>query len=187
MLFILLSVCAAIVCFFLLVMWYDCNRFVTVDYEVESEKLTKECTFVLLSDLHNKSFGKDNEKLLREIKKLAPDSILVAGDMMTAQKGDKFHVALRFMDQLAKEYPIYYGMGNHEYRAGLYSEQYGNIYEEYMSGLHSCGIEPLINETVSLPSANINICGLQMDRCYYKRFRKYPMKEDYLQKLKILF
>ncbi len=180
MLFILLSVCAAIVCFFLLVMWYDCNRFVTVDYEVESEKLTKECTFVLLSDLHNKSFGKDNEKLLREIKKLAPDSILVAGDMMTAQKGDKFHVALRFMDQLAKEYPIYYGMGNHEYRAGLYSEQYGNIYEEYMSGLHSCGIEPLINETVSLPSANINICGLQMDRCYYKRFRKYPMKEDYL-------
>ncbi|MBQ6806715.1 MAG: metallophosphoesterase [Lachnospiraceae bacterium] len=176
----LLVIFAVIVCFFLLIMCYDCNRFVTIAYEIESEKLTKECKFVLLSDLHNKSFGKDNKKLLSAIKRLAPDAILVAGDMMTAQKGDKFHIALRFMEQLAKDYPIYYGMGNHEYRAGLYPEQYGSIYEEYMSGLHACGIEPLINETVSLPSANISICGLQMDRCYYKRFRKYPMRDEYL-------
>ncbi|MBO5208641.1 MAG: metallophosphoesterase [Lachnospiraceae bacterium] len=183
MLFIILGICAAIICFFLLVMCYDCNRFVNVEYEVQSEKLTKEYNFVLLSDLHNKSFGKDNEKLLREIKNLAPDAILVAGDMMTAQKGEKFQIALCFMEQLAKEYPIYYGMGNHEYRAGLYPEQYGNMYEEYMNGLHTCGIDPLINETVNLPSANISVCGLQMDRCFYKRFRKYPMKEEYLREV----
>ena len=84
MLFIILGICGNYC--FLLVMCYDCNRFVNVEYEVQSEKLTKEYNFVLLSDLHNKSFGKDNEKLLREIKNLAPDAILVAGDMMTAQK-----------------------------------------------------------------------------------------------------
>lgn len=180
MLYSLLAVMAILICFFLLVMCYDCNRFVTVHYEVKSEKLTREYNFALLSDLHNKSFGKENEKLLHEIKELAPDAILVAGDMMTAQKGEKFQIALRFMEQLAKEYPIYYGMGNHEYRAGLYPEQYGTMYEDYMNGLHTCGIEPLINENVNLPSANINICGLQMDRCFYKRFRKYPMTEEYL-------
>ena len=50
--------------------------------------------------------------------------------------------------------------------------------------LHTCGIDPLINETVNLPSANISVCGLQMDRCFYKRFRKYPMKEEYLRSIR---
>lgn len=180
MLYSLLAAAAILVCFFILVMCYDCNRFVTIHYEVESEKLAKECTFALLSDLHNKSFGKENEKLLRAVRQLVPDAILVAGDMMTAQKDGKFQVALGLMEQLAKEYPVYYGMGNHEYRAGLYPEQYGTMYEEYMEGLHECGIDPLINESVNLPSANIDICGLQMDRCFYKRFRKYPMSKEYL-------
>lgn len=183
MLYIILAVIAVLICFFLLIMYFDCNRFVTITYDMESEKLSKEYSFVLLSDLHNKSYGKDNEKLLTEIEKLAPDAVLVAGDMMTAQKGEKFRTALCLMEHLAAKYPVYYGMGNHEYRAGLYPEQYGSIYEEYMGGLRACSIEPLINETVTLPSANISICGLQMDRCFYQRFRKYPMKETYLPEL----
>lgn len=180
MLYSLLTVLLIVICFFVLIMCYDCNRFVTVHYEVESEKLAKGYTFALLSDLHNKSFGKDNAKLLRAIHKLAPDGILIAGDMMTAQKGEKFQIALKLMEQLAKDYPIYYGMGNHEYRAGLYPEQYGTMYEDYIQGLRDCGIEPLINENVNLPSANIEICGLQMDRCFYQRFRKHPMGQEYL-------
>lgn len=183
MLYIILAVIAVLVCFFLLIMCYDCNRFVTVNYDMESEKLTKDYSFVLLSDLHNKSYGKDNAKLLAEIEKLAPDAVLVAGDMITAQKGEKFRTALHLMEHLAAKYPVYYGMGNHEYRVGSCPEQYGNIYEEYMTGLHACGIEPLINETVMLPSANISICGLQMDRCCYQKFRKFPISKENLTDL----
>ena len=60
MLTTILIIIGILICFFVLVMCYDCNRFVTVHYEIKSKKIAKECTFVLISDLHNKSFGQQN-------------------------------------------------------------------------------------------------------------------------------
>lgn len=173
-----------LLCFFLLVMCYDCNRFVTVAYEVESGKITGEYTFALLSDLHNKSFGKQNEKLLRKIDELAPDAILAAGDILSAHDTrKKYYVAVDLMRRLSAKYPVYYGMGNHEHHLGLFPEETGDAYEDYMEKLNSFGIEPLINESVGLPSVNINISGLQVERCYYRKFRTYPMPDTYLSDL----
>lgn len=170
-----------LICFFLAVMAIDCNRFITVNYELKSKKIAKECTFVLLSDLHNKSFGKDNERLIKKIDEIAPNAVLAAGDMLTSAKGEKYVVAVRLMEQLSAKYPIYYGMGNHEHRMRLNREYYGNSYELYEKALHNAGIEPLMNENVDMPSFNINICGLMIDRCYYRKFHKYPMQENYLR------
>lgn len=167
----------------LLVSVWDCNRFVTVEYEIESEKLIRPCTMALLSDLHNKSFGRDNVRLLRRIDSLSLDGILVAGDMMTATRGKDFAPALGLMRELAKKYKIYYGMGNHEYRVGLYPEQYEGMYDRYMQGLSEIGIKPLINESVYLPEFHISICGSQIERPYYSRFHKKPMAADYLDRL----
>lgn len=181
MLAAILIVIGILIIFFIIVMCFDCNRFVTVCYEIKSRKITRECTFVLLSDLHNKSFGKQNEKLINKIEELTPDAILAAGDMLTACKGEQYRVAVSLLERLGARYPIYYGMGNHEHRMALNPKQYENIYEKYIESLHKSGIEPLINENVEIPSANINICGLQIDRCYYSKFRVYPMTENYLR------
>ena len=43
-----------------------------------------------------------------------------------------------------------------------------------MSGLKRAGIEPLINETAYLPECNIAICGAQIDRAYFRHFRRTP-------------
>lgn len=103
----ILTVIIILVCVFLLVMYYDCNRFVTVEYEIESPKITKECKFVLLSDLHNKSFGEQNHRLVRKIEELSPDGILAAGDMLTAyEKKRKHHVAMNLMQQLGGSIPF---------------------------------------------------------------------------------
>ncbi|MCH5257254.1 MAG: metallophosphoesterase [Lachnospiraceae bacterium] len=170
------------ICFFLLIMFIDCNRFITTVYEIESKKISREFTFVLLSDLHNKSFGKQNERLLKAIDKLSPDAVITAGDIITAQRGEKYMIAAAFMEQLAAKYPVYYGMGNHEHCVGEEPERFGDIYEKYMEILYKAGIEPLINENVSLPSANIKVCGLQMDRQrYYGKFVKKAMPENYLR------
>lgn len=181
---VILIILVVFIIFFLLVMYYDCHRLVMTDYEIESEKITGKYTFVLLSDLHNKSFGEKNKKLLEKIEELAPDAVLVAGDMLTAfDNSEKCRVAVNLMQELAAKYPVYYGMGNHEHRIGLCEGEFRDIYDSYMKSLHSFGIEPLINESVYLPSANINISGLQIDRCYYRKFRKYPMPPDYLNNL----
>ncbi len=178
---VILTVIIILTCFFLCVMYYDCNRFVTVEYEIESPKITKECDFVLLADLHNKSFGEQNRRLVRKIEELAPDGILVAGDVLTAfERKRKHQVAINLMQQLGEKFPVYYGMGNHEQRIGLEPGEGRELYDIYMESLHQAGIEPLINERVSLPAANLNICGLQIDRRYYRKFSRPGMPENYL-------
>lgn len=161
----------------------DCNRFVTVTYEIKSDKITKPCRMVLLSDLHNKSFGRENSRLLQKIDEIAPDEILVAGDMLTATAGHDYSQALTLMERLAGRYRIHYGMGNHEYRLGLYPDQYPEMYEGYMRGLKSAGIEPLINDRTYLPAWNVDVCGVQIDRRYYKHFCQKPMERAYLENL----
>lgn len=179
---IMILIGAAIALCLFVAVW-DCNRFITVEYEVKSEKIAKPCKFVLLSDLHNKSYGDNNRRLIKRIDSISPDAILVAGDMLTATKGKSFENALSLMKQLSAAYPVYYGMGNHEYRLGLYPEQYGDMYERYMAGLKAAGIEPLINQNTYLPSYNIAVCGAQIDKEYYRRFSECSMKEDYLLKV----
>lgn len=167
----------------LLISAWDCNRFVTVEYEVVSDKVTKPCKFVLMADLHNKVYGKDHEKLIKEIDNISPDAILMAGDMLTASEGSSYKIILSLMRQLAPRYKIYYGMGNHEYWLKLYPEQYGEIYDDYVAGLAEAGIRPLINENTYLPEYNIAVCGAQIDKCYYKKFKKNPMDGEYLSKV----
>lgn len=177
----ILIVIVAVLC--LLVSVWDCSRFVTTEYEIVSEKIAKPCKFVLLSDLHNKTYGHDNERLISRIEEISPDAVLVAGDMLTAVRGQPYDNALTLMKLLASRYPVYYGMGNHEYRLELYPDQYGDMYDKYMSGLRAAGIEPLINQNTYLPSYNIAVCGSLIDRVYYRRFRKHPMPPDYLAKI----
>lgn len=161
----------------------DSRRFVTVSYEIRSDKIAKPCRMVLLSDLHNKSFGRDNVRLVKKIAELSPDGILVAGDMLTATKGHDYSAALRLMERLAGSYKIYYGMGNHEYRLQMYPDQYPGMYEGYLEGLRAACIEPLINESTYLPAWNVAVCGVQIDRCYYKHLRKEPMESEYLLRI----
>lgn len=177
----IIGILIILLCLFSAVM--DSSRFVTVSYEVRSDKIAKPCRLVLLADLHNKSFGRDNESLLKKITELSPDGVLVAGDMLTATKGHDYGRALRLMERLAGSYKIYYGMGNHEYRLQLYPDQYPGMYEGYLEGLRAAGIEPLINESVYLPAWNVAVCGAQIDRHYYKHLCKEPMESDYLPRI----
>ena len=175
-----MAVLTAVICICLAVAVWDSNRFVKINYEIRSGKITKPCRLVLLADLHNKSFGKGNCRLLAAIDEISPDGILVAGDMLTAIRGADFGHALALMESLAPKYRIYYGMGNHEYRLGLYPDDYPGMYEGYLSGLRRAGIEPLINETAYLPECNVAVCGAQIDRAYFRHFKRKPMGQAYL-------
>jgi len=128
--------------------------------------------FVLLSDMHNKEYGKNNEKLLDAIRQLSPDAILIAGDMCDGLKGHDFSPAVNIVSELAKEYTLYYGFGNHEYRLREYPKQYGDMWDRYKEALEKSGVSIIDNEHVFIPEANIDIASVTIDREFYKRFRK---------------
>ncbi len=163
---------------------YDSTRFVKKEYVICSEKVLKKSRIVLLSDLHNKCFGCKNEDLIKAVEEASPDFILVAGDMVTAaEKKTKYEEIVEFLGCLASKYPVFYANGNHEYRIKTYKEAYGDLYEEYKEKLIGCGIRLLENGKVYLPDTNIEICGLEIEKKYYKRFRQTPMEEGYIDRL----
>lgn len=180
MLDILLTVLGILAVIVLWIILYDSNRFVVRHDSVQDARIKKSCRAVVLSDLHGKVFGKDNEKLIEAIREQKPDFILMVGDIPTAKPGADLKPAIHFVQELAKEYPVYYGNGNHEHRLKLYPEKYGDMAKKYEDGLREAGIEPLVNAHVQIPEVGIGVYGVEIAREYYKRLKKVPMKEDYL-------
>ena len=73
-------------------------------------------SIVFLSDLHNKSYGKGNERLLQEIRNQDPEAVLIGGDLLTSADPPQMEAALDLMKELTRWYPIYAVNGNHEQR-----------------------------------------------------------------------
>ena len=180
-----LIVAAAFALLMILVTAVDCNRFVIREYTCISDKLGREGKFILLSDLHNKSFGEKNIRLLRAIDEQKPDAVLIAGDMYTSSSSADNAGAAGFVSCLAGKYPVYYGMGNHEHKTRLYPEDFGSMYEDYMRRVEKAGTRLLINQRVSLPVYNIELFGLEIDQTYYQKLAKPSMEKSYLDKLLI--
>lgn len=170
---VFLGVLICAVCIFLIVvMIRDSNRFVSVQYQIRDPRIRKTLRFVLLADLHNKSYGEENEKLLSAIADAEPDIILSAGDLMTSVPEKSMEAAEHLVEQLAARYPVYYGNGNHEYRIYHEEEKYGGMGKEYRSVLERCNVRLLENETAQLPLYGVRIAGLDLSREHYKKFKE---------------
>ena len=92
----------------------DGNRFVVAKQQFVLPNLRKNCRFVMVSDLHNKVYGKDNDKVIREIEQANPDFILIVGDLVTSHQDEPVDTGIQFVNALSGKYRIYYSPGNHE-------------------------------------------------------------------------
>ena len=93
--------------FFLCVGLIDGNRFKVIEETLQLEKISKDFRFVLLSDLHNKVYGKKNEKVIQEIRKANPDFIVIAGDLITSHVHEETTTAVELLNELVKICPVY--------------------------------------------------------------------------------
>ncbi len=165
----------------------EVHTFRVTHYEVQSPKLngTKKRKIILLSDLHNCSYGEDNERLLRAIQKENPDLILVAGDMLVGSKKKSPKVATDFMMKLPQICHTYYANGNHEQRLKAKEDKPGTSYKEYKELLTNAGVRFLENEKVTQQweHQNIDIYGLEVPRDTYTKFEKSELPKDCLTDL----
>lgn len=165
------------------------NRvFKVTRYTIYSDKLKdlkEDINIVVLADLHNHVYGKENDTLIKAIEGEDPDIILVAGDLIVAKPNENMDVAIDLMQRLAKNYPIYYGLGNHEYRLKIYPKQYGDMYEKYLKAIQNENIHVLDNKSAKITVKNtiLNIYGLEIEREYYQRFVKTELPLGYVDSL----
>ena len=93
-------------------------------YRIASNSLPKEFEgfrIAQVSDLHNAEMGKDNEKLISMLAEVAPDIIVITGDIIDS-RNTNVDVALDFAEQAVRIAPCYYVTGNHEARVDEYSD-----------------------------------------------------------------
>ena len=183
MLDVLITVLGVLAIALLWVMMYDSNRFVVREHRVSDRRIRKPARAVVLADLHNKRYGRENERLLAAIREQKPDFILVAGDILTAKPGKSPEPALHLLKELSKDFPVYYGNGNHEYRLKLYPATYGSLGERYGQALKDMGIEPLVNSHAILGELGIAVYGAEIAREYYERLKVCSMPEDYMESI----
>ncbi len=165
------------------VMLYDSTHFRKSEYTFRDARIAKKVRAVVISDLHCKQYGRDNELLLESVRESKPDIILIPGDLLTAKPKAKFTAAVKLLEELAKDYPIYYSDGNHEFRMKLYKDVYGDMGERYAGELERLKVSPINNDSRAVEGANIRVYGLQIDAKYYKRRSRVDMADTYMTEL----
>lgn len=133
-----LSACFGLLVWFL----YDQNNRLCISkHVVSSEKFHSSFSGIHLSDLHNKSFGRRNERLLKAIRELKPDIIFYTGDVIYKRSSD-YRAGIRFLYDVSQIAPVYMILGNHECE---YAQR-----EEVIRKIRETGVHLLINQSAEL-------------------------------------
>lgn len=143
------------------------------EYSFINTKSKAAIKFVVLSDLHDMEFGKDNCDLADKVREQSPDFIAVLGDMMTRDTGN-IEITKALLTQLADIAPTYCVFGNHE--LGM-----RDVYD-YQSEIDSTGARLLDNEsTVFEKNGQKILIGGLTDYMYYEfNAPDYDVPERYL-------
>ena len=174
---IILIIVAVFIVYCLIEMIRELRDFRVTKYRICSQKLNgikKEKKMIFLSDLHNRMYGEENERLLESIRNQHPDLILIGGDMLVRKDGNFYDKTVHFLAKLPGICPVYCANGNHEQKLKELPDKYEQSYEEYKKALTASGIHMLENasETVKLDEVPVKLSGLEIPLGAYARFGK---------------
>ena len=87
----------------------------TTYYSVTLDGISAPVRAVLLTDLHDKSYGENNSRLISKIRSQSPDVIFMAGDMIDSEADETdTENLLQLIETLCGIAPVYFSLGNHE-------------------------------------------------------------------------
>jgi predicted MPP superfamily phosphohydrolase len=168
-------------------------------YIIHSDKLSDDIdnlSFVVLADIHNKSFGKNYIKLIKRILEEKPDFVIIAGDMVTKRKPCYPGKAFNLIKEISEHYPVYYAYGNHEqyfedlayavdddaYKKHIALYEAWSIYKVRLKRL---GVFLLDNNSIILQYNNskLIITGLSISNDFYARGNKLKLEDEIQNKI----
>lgn len=145
----------------------------TKEYHIQSEKIKKDKTAVLLTDLHACCRGRKKDKYVQMIQRQNPDILLIAGDM-TVKNGTHTESVTAFLKEIVSVAPIFYAPGNHEIRMPEY--------ESFIRAVQNLGIHYLSNATEKMDE--MDIYGLDLPEYWYHKFwEKRDFSKEEVEKL----
>ena len=82
-------------------------------YTYPTAKVSSPIRLCVLADLHDRSFGEGNSRLVAKVKSVKPDLIILDGDMVN-HNSPNADIVCELIPKLTDISPVYYAMGNHE-------------------------------------------------------------------------
>lgn len=150
----------------LLIIWLNNNLLKTMHYRMELEGLMSGVKIVHLSDLHGKSFAKNNVRLVKRVMEEKPDFIAFTGDIVHRYREKDKRAALGLVSALSGVAPVLFVSGNHEMRNKGYRFFRRDLMEAGATVLDDC---------------TVNICGLTVagvNCASIKRGQFFKLNED---------
>lgn len=151
------------------------------EYTVGTEKLKpgEKVTFACIADLHECSFGEQNEGLLRAIDSFSPDGILIPGDLIEASTKADPGDTMTFLLKLHEKYKdIFFSPGNHE-RKLFERVKYTKQMMRLQRGLERSKVS-LMRNTFS-DTGRIRIYSLDLNHDYYRRIVKRTVPDGMIR------
>ncbi len=147
-----IGVIAALACFlYVQNNWIGVSR-LTISFDKLPEKFDG-FKIIHLSDLHSKSFGKNQQRLANILDKSKPDMIVITGDLVDQKHYDE-QVALELINQSVEIAPVYFVMGNHEWWSGQFASLEKRLLE--------AGVHVLRNSwrDIEVDGQKVVVCGI---------------------------
>ena len=148
-------------------------------YNIESSKIKNNIRFVMVSDSEGKVFGENNSRLIEKVKGADPEFVVILGDMVNRNNGD-YQSAVNLCKNLAKSYPVFYAIGNHENTVYNNNTNYTN---EFVSAIKNTGTKILVNELVNYKTKGgdvLAIAGLKQFPFFEYDAPDYNNEENHL-------
>ncbi|MFW5894872.1 MAG: metallophosphoesterase, partial [Bacillota bacterium] len=138
----------------LYLLWQN-NHLSITHYSVQVEEDALDgIRIVQLSDLHAKTFGENQERLVERVREANPDLIVLTGDMLD-DKVENTEDHLEFLGDLVDAAPVYAITGNHEY----WDDELDSIMAVYED--HGVHFIDDTSEEVTVNDATFTITGIR--------------------------
>ena len=126
-------------------------------YQETSQKVSDNIRIVVVSDIHNREYGENNETLISDIRGLEPDLILFPGDMVIRDVDD-YQPMLDLVSALTGIAPCYGVLGNHESERIYYGDD-----KELPDKFKNAGLRLLRNamEKIQIDGDTVQLIGVE--------------------------
>ena len=161
------------------------KTFRTKKYFISSEKVEGEpIRLAVLADLHGLQFGKQNQELFQAVISAGADAAVIAGDMVVSSEPASREAVAGFLCRLGNTVPVFYALGNHEYKM-LLNPETREAYLNYERVLTSAGVCFLHNECVSarIHGTEMVFHGLELPIEYYRKPFSPGLTQEKLEEL----
>lgn len=129
---------------------------------------------VQVSDLQSEEFGKNQEDLLKAVRRARPDIIVITGDLVDRNHTD-FDISFKAIEGLNSLAPMFYVNGNHELQVNRYR------LEELYDDMKALGVHILMDECRKVKRGDefINIIGLSEQTVFGAKEMTQDLGEAY--------